>query len=145
MKTLLLPTHLLSVGLWLGCVLTEAIFERALLGQGRDKELTLSRLHQRVDVFVEIPAFMVVLITGGAMLSSVGTSALLQAKIGFALMAILVNVYCVYLVFRRARCAARHQWAQFESIDRKQHQFGAVVVIGILMALALGLYLGVGT
>ena len=35
MKNLILTAHLLCAGLWLGCVLTEVLFERALLGQGR--------------------------------------------------------------------------------------------------------------
>ena len=42
MTNVLLPLHLALVGLWLGCVLTEALFERALLGKGRDKELILT-------------------------------------------------------------------------------------------------------
>ena len=44
MSKLLLPLHLTFIGLWLGCVLTEALFERALVGQGRDKELLLASL-----------------------------------------------------------------------------------------------------
>ena len=52
MKSVLLTCHLLSVGLWLGCVLTEALFERALLGQGPQAELTLAKLHWRVDQWI---------------------------------------------------------------------------------------------
>ncbi len=144
MKSLLLPIHLVFVGLWLGCVLTEALFERSLLGQGRDKEWILARLHKRVDLFVEIPAFVVVLLTGGAMLANTAPSALLHAKIGFALLAIGANIYCVYLVFRRERFAANNQWVEFDAIDHKQHKFGAVVLVGMLLALALGFYLYTG-
>ena len=43
----LLILHLALVGLWLGCVLTEALFERALLGKGRDNELILTALNKR--------------------------------------------------------------------------------------------------
>src|SRR5574343_1362030 len=93
MKTLLLPLHLLFAGIWLGCVLTEALFERALLGQGRDKELILTALHKRVDLFVEIPAFALVVITGGLLLSSVAPTALLHVKLGFALLAVITNIY----------------------------------------------------
>lgn len=128
----------------MGCVLTEALFERALLGQGRDKELILARLHKRVDLFVEIPAFIVVLVTGAAMLANTTPSTLLHVKIGFALLAIAANIYCIYLVFRRERFAANNQWPEFESVDHKQHKFGAVVLIGILVALGLGLYLYAG-
>jgi uncharacterized membrane protein len=136
----LLPLHLLLIGLWLGCVLTEALFERALLGQGRAQELILTRLHKRVDLFIEIPAFVGVLLTGGAMLVHAPASAWLHAKVGFGLLAIAANAYCVVLVWRRARLAEQGLWAEFEEVDHQQHAFGAVVLVAMLVALGLGLY-----
>ena len=62
----LLLIHLLFVGIWLGCVLTEALFERALLGKGREQELILTALHKKVDFLIEIPAFCIVFLTGRA-------------------------------------------------------------------------------
>ena len=91
MQALLLPLHLTFVGLWLGCVLTEALFERALLGQGRDKDLILSALHKRVDIFIEIPTFIMVLTTGAMLLATVPKTPILYAKLGFALIAIATN------------------------------------------------------
>jgi hypothetical protein len=144
MKAWLLPVHLTFIGIWLGCVLTEALFERALLGQGRDKELILARLHKRVDLFVEIPAFVIVLVTGSLMLAAANPTALLRVKIGLGLLAIAANVYCVHLVFRRERFAADGRWLEFEAADHKQHKFGAVVLAGIVSALGVGLYLFAG-
>lgn len=144
MRALLLPLHLTFVGLWLGCVLTEALFERALLGQGRDKELILAALHKRVDVFIEIPAFALVLATGALLLASAPPSALLHAKVGVALLAIVANVCCVFLVFQRHRHALRGDWPAFERADHLQHKIGAVVLLGILGALGLGLALFAG-
>lgn len=69
MKTTVLLVHILLVGIWLGCVLTEALFERALLGKGREQEWILTRLHKRVDVWIEIPAFVGVLVSGGVLLN----------------------------------------------------------------------------
>lgn len=89
-----LLVHLICVGIWLGCILTEALFERALLGQGRQQEKILVGLHQRVDLFVEIPAFVLVLVTGALMLSDTATSKLLDIKVGLGLLAILANLYC---------------------------------------------------
>ena len=126
MRALLLPLHLTFVGLWLGCVVTEALFERALLGQGRDKELILAALHKRVDVFIEIPAFALVLATGALLL------------------AIAANIYCVSLVFHRHRHALRGDWPAFERADHLQHKIGAVVLLGILGALGPGLALFAG-
>lgn len=144
MKTMLLAIHLVFIGIWLGCVLTEALFERALLGQGRDKELILVALHKRVDRIVEIPAFLIVLGTGAWMLSSAPPSALLHAKVGAGLIAIAANAYCVGLVFRRARAAQAGQWDEFARLDHAQHKFGAIVLLGLLVALSIGVYLFAG-
>lgn len=144
MSPVLLIVHLLSAGLWLGCVLTEALFERALLGRGRPQELILAELHKRVDTVVEVPAFLLVLGTGAAMLVSDGGGVLLQAKIGLGLVAILANVYCVWLVFRRAAAAKRGEWEAFLRIDHKQHLYGTVVLAGILLTAATGIRLAAG-
>lgn len=141
MKSVLLPLHLAFVGIWLGCVITEALFERALLGKGRAQELILVALHKRVDLVVEIPAFIVVLVTGAAMLSSVNPTPLLATKIAFGLLAIATNIYCVWLVFRRAQAAQSDQQAEFTRLDHLQHKFGAVVLLAIVTALAIGIYL----
>lgn len=141
MKSVLLPLHLAFVGIWLGCVITEALFERALLGKGRAQELILVALHKRVDLVVEIPAFIVVLVTGAAMLSSVNPNPLLTTKIAFGLLAIATNIYCVWLVFRRAQAAQSDQQAEFTRLDHLQHKFGAVVLLAIVAALAIGIYL----
>lgn len=141
MSKLLLPLHLTFIGLWLGCVLTEALFERALLGQGRDKELILTALHKRVDVFVEIPAFVLVLATGAMLLANAPSGPLLHAKLAFAGLAVGANLYCVHLVFKRHRLAVQGQWQAFEAADHLQHKLGALILVGILGALGLGLYL----
>lgn len=140
----LLLVHLICVGIWLGCILTEALFERALLGQGRQQEKILVGLHQRVDLFVEIPAFVLVLVTGALMLSRVTPSMLLHIKVGLGLLAILANAYCVGLVFRRAKAARTGHWSDFERLDHLQHKWGAVVLLALLGALGFGIYIFVG-
>ena len=144
MKSVLLVTHLAFVGIWLGCVLTEALFERALLGKGRQQELLLADLHKRVDLFIEIPAFVIVLITGLAMLGATAGGGLLHAKVTAGLVAVAANVYCVWLVFRRSAAAHRGEWESFASIDHKQHLFGAVVLAAIVLALAVGICIAGG-
>jgi hypothetical protein len=141
MKTLLLALHLIFAGVWLGCVLTEALFERALLGKGHTQEAILGALHKKVDIFVEIPALMLVLITGGMMLHTAPQSTLLFTKIGFGVVALLANLYCVWLVFKRSAYASEGDWVAFSRIDHIQHRVGAIVLIGILGALGIGLYL----
>jgi hypothetical protein len=141
MESMLLPIHISFVGIWLGCVITEALFERALLGKGKEQELILVALHKRVDLIVEIPAFTVVLITGILMYPLASVSDLLNIKIGFGLLAIVVNAYCVWLVFQRAIAANRGEQQEFLRLDHKQHKYGAIVLFSIIIALIVGVYI----
>jgi hypothetical protein len=63
MRTTLIAAHATFAAVWLGCILTEALFERALLAKGRDSQLTLAHLHVRVDKVIEIPAIFGVLLS----------------------------------------------------------------------------------
>jgi len=136
---MLIYFHLLLVGAWIGTVLVEALFERALLGQGRDKELILARLHWKVDKLVEFPLLVLVAATGAAMLGQMLPGGLFHAKLACAAVAILTNLYCIWLVKVRLDHAEAGDWAGFERVDRRQHQFGAVVLLGLLGAVGLGL------
>jgi hypothetical protein len=136
---MLLMIHLLFIGLWLGCVLTEALFERALLGRGRSHELLLADLHKRVDVWIEIPAFAVVVATGGMMLLHAAPNPGLCVKVALGLLAVLANVVCVGVVFARAKAAHLGNWDRFDRLDHLQHKFGAVVLLALLGALGVGL------
>jgi len=138
----LLSFHLALVGLWLGCVLTEALFEQAFVGQGRDKELILTALHKRVDVFIEIPAFTLVVVTGMLLMPQAPLGMAFAAKLVFALVAVVTNIYCAHLVFKRHQLAALGDWSGFEATDHLQHKWGAIVLIGILGALITGVLSG---
>lgn len=136
---LLLPAvHLAAAGLWLGCVCTEVVFERALASD----PLRLAQLHRRVDAAVELPACLVVLLTGLAMLTLRGRApwdAWLAAKIALGAVALAANAMCARLVWRRATCAQAGDTQGFATADRRQHRWGAVVLAGLVAALALGL------
>lgn len=138
---MLLLFHLLFIGIWLGCVLTEALFERALLGRGRAHELLLADLHKRVDVWIEIPAFAAVVVTGGMLLEQSAPSSWLHVKNALGLLAVLTNGVCVGLVLARAKAAHVANWERFDRLDDVQHKFGAVVLLALLGALGVGLTL----
>lgn len=96
--------HLICLGTWLGCLLVEGVIEARAR---RDRELlrAVSRLHRSIDLWVEIPAFSGVLASGlWLSLGAAWTSALV-AKVLLGAFAILVNVACLWPVFRRARAA----------------------------------------
>ncbi|MBD3728824.1 MAG: hypothetical protein IE933_03885 [Sphingomonadales bacterium] len=131
--------HALLAGAWIGCVLVEALFERALLGKGREQELILARLHWKVDKFVEAPLLVAVALAGGAMIHAYPMDGLLATKLAFAALAILANIWCIWLVKRRLDHAEAGRWEEFERVDHSQHRWGAVVLLGLLGAATLGL------
>lgn len=135
---MVLVFHILFVGVWLGCVLTETLFERALLPEGENARRILARLHVRVDVFVEIPAFVLAALTGLYMALATPLTLVLALKILTAMVAVLANIYCVKLVFDRRTYAETGDWEAFEQADHRQHKVGAVVLLGILLAIVLG-------
>lgn len=132
--------HLTCAALWVGCILTEALFERALLAGDRASHLMLARLHVRVDLLVEIPAFTGVLITG-ALLGSQDhpASSAITTMMLSGLGAIIANLYCVWLVFRRRDAAEAADWASFDKLDHQQHKFGALVLLFVVVALLSGI------
>ena len=132
--------HLTCAALWIGCILTEALFERAILAGDRASHLRLAQLHVRVDTLIEIPAFTGVLLTG-IMLSfqmHSGSTALMTMML-CGLGAIITNLYCVWLVFQRRRAAVSADWARFDRLDHLQHKFGALVLLLALVALVTGI------
>lgn len=96
--------HLICLGTWLGCLLVEGVVE-ALARRDRELLRAVSRLHRSIDLVVEIPAFTGVLITGLVLAADVPWTGALLAKMLLGGFAILVNVGCLWPVFRRARAA----------------------------------------
>lgn len=135
--------HGLLAGAWIGCVLVEALFERALLGLGRDNELILARLHWKVDLFIEGPLLVAVAITGLVLVWPIHQAhaggTLLHTKLAFAVIAILANLRCIWLVKLRLGHAEAGRWEEFERADHSQHRWGALVLLGLLGAATLGL------
>lgn len=136
MSTLLF-LHIVCVSLWAGCILVEAIYEHSI----DDSDLMrvfLSKLHWNTDKYVEIPAFLGVLATGAVMLAHVEITALLLIKVVFGLIAIVFNAVCVGLVIKRLGYAKSGDFVRWQAVDHKQHKFGGVVLIALLIALGIG-------
>lgn len=141
MRDLLLALHLVFASVWLGCILTEVLFERALLPKGPDARTTLAQLHVRVDKVIEIPSIVIVLITGAWLwIQSPVVNRGFYPMLVAGSVAIAANAYCVCLVFKRRRAANAGDWPRFDVLDHKQHKFGAVVLIGVLMALGAAIW-----
>lgn len=139
MVSILSSLHLGFAAVWLGCVITEALFERACLAGGRSSHLMLADLHVRVDKIVELPAIVMVLATGAWLYFSIRPEgAAFHVMLVAGLIAIAANLYCVFLVFKRRDAAHASQWNEFDRLDRLQHKVGAVVLLGLLIAIVAG-------
>ena len=137
MHSALLLTHLIANGLWIGCILTEAAFEHRL-PKGDPFEAAVARLHVVVDVWIETPAFLIVLATGLMLLTGAPQTPLFHTKIAFGLAAVAVNAWCVWLVFRRRALFAAGDVAGAHRADHIQHKAGGLLLVLILVALAIG-------
>jgi hypothetical protein len=102
--TILLTLHLLAIGIWIGVVGAELLIE--FDGMKDDQShIRAAKLHYGTDIWVEVPAFVTVFITGFMMLSEEHLRGLFLAKIIFGLLAIGFNAVCVYGVVRRRNYA----------------------------------------
>lgn len=137
--TPLLFLHIVSVSVWLGCILVEAVYEHSIDASPAMRRF-VSALHWTTDKWIEIPAFLGVLVTGGLMAAHVPVTPLLSVKIGFGLLAITANAVCVGLVLRRLRHAETGNFTAWEAADHRQHKIGAVVLLALLVALGIGGY-----
>ena len=100
--TVLHLVHVVAVFLWLGNILAEAVIELARQ-PNRGGYFTVARLHRSIDAFVELPLIIVILVSGILLLLHTQADTTLWIKIGCALVAIAMNLYCAFFVFRRAK------------------------------------------
>jgi hypothetical protein len=134
--------HVIFAGVWLGCILVEAVFEH---GSGPQMRLYISKLHWSVDKAIEIPAFLGVGVTGGLLfLGQAQMTPLLWTKAAFGAAAILLNVICVWIVRVRLAHALSGNDAAWLRWDYWQHKLGGVVLAGLVIALGIGAYVAAG-
>jgi len=94
--------HLMALGVWLGIVVTEALFEFS--GSDPDSLRAAARFHYTVDMFGELPVLAAVVMTGVLLVVQVGPlTPLHYVKIAASLAAIGSNLVCaVWVVQRRS-------------------------------------------
>lgn len=132
---ILLILHLLALGIWIGVVGAEFVIEL------RAEEGLAARMHYLTDLWIEVPAFTLVLITGLAMLPAQSLQGLLLYKLPLALLAIVFNLVCVIAVWLRKRAL---ESGDQQALQKTQHllmlggygfmlSFVATVVIAAIM------------
>lgn len=95
--------HLMVLSLWGGVVATEAVIE-VYPFRHREVHSATIRLHYWIDLLVEAPLVLAVVVTGGILLLTTSpVTPLHLVKVGFAGAAVAVNVFCILVVVRRGR------------------------------------------
>lgn len=128
--------HGLTVGIWVGCVGTEVIFERML--SAGSANAWRSRLHARVDLVVELPAMLATCVTGALAWPAARPGPGLWVMAVAGGVALAANTVCIAHVLRRHRAAERGDESAWTRADRAQHRWGAMVVLALGVALAAG-------
>lgn len=137
--SLILIIHLIAIGIWIGVVGAEFAIE--FDGMKDDESyIRASKMHYLTDIWIEIPAFTAVLITGLLMLNESQLAGLFLYKVIFAVLAIMFNIICVYAVFKRRKFALSSDIEGMRSADTAM-KIGGLIIPTFLVAFILGVYL----
>ena len=132
----LLALHLVAVGIWIGVVGAEFFIE--FDGKHDDASyIKASKMHYATDIWIEIPAFLTVLVTGALMLDGSHLEGLFLYKVIFGVAAVIFNLVCVYAVFVRRRFALAGDIAGMKSTDPAMRLGGAGFIPSFLIAIVL--------
>ena len=135
---LTLIIHLIALGIWIGVVGAEFAIE--FDGMKNDESLIkASKMHYITDIWVEIPAFTTVLVTGLLMLNESHLEGVFLYKVIFALLAIFFNIICVYAVFKRRKYALTSDIEGMKSTDTAM-AIGGLIVPTFIIAFVLAIY-----
>ena len=136
--TLLLSLHLLALGIWIGVVAAEFVIE--FDGMKDDVSyIKAAKFHFVTDIWIEIPAFMIVLLTGVLMMKGHHLEGLFLIKVIFGVLAVGFNIVCVYAVFRRRQYAMIGDIQGMRSTNPVM-RLGSMIIPTFLVAFFLGMY-----
>ena len=136
--SLILIIHLIALGIWIGVVGAEFAIE--FDGMKDDESyIRASKLHYITDIWVEIPAFTMVLVTGLLMVNESHLSGVFLFKVIFALLAIIFNLICVYAVFKRRKFALSSNLAGMKSAEAVM-KVGGLIIPTFVVAFVLAFY-----
>ncbi|MBQ0929267.1 hypothetical protein [Ideonella alba] len=125
--------HLVSASAWAGCVMTELVAEKWLLQPG--DRARLAGLHWQIDRWVELPLAALALLAGVRAWPGAAADAGLRAMAAAGGVAMLANAVCSVWVWRRWQAARLGDPAAHAHADRWQHRWGALVALGLGLAL----------
>lgn len=137
--SLILIIHLIALGIWIGVVGAEFVIE--FDGMKNDESyIKASKMHYITDIWVEIPAFTTVLVTGLLMLNESHLAGVFLYKVIFALLAIIFNIVCVYAVFKRRKFALISDIEGMKSTETVM-KIGGLIIPTFIVTFVLAIYI----
>ncbi|MCY1538580.1 hypothetical protein D9M68_741280 [compost metagenome] len=137
---LLLQLHLFSVAFWLGVVAVEYLLEQGR-AESRVQGFTVAQLHRRIDLYFEMPAFSVVLVSGLMLFEPDRFDGIYALKIVAGLIAVLGNTLCLVPVLQRRTAATADDLPGVIRLSRQIDLISLTAIPAGLVALVCGGYL----
>ena len=141
--TLLRALHLAGLIAWFGTAFADAVLEVTLARtKEREARRILIELHKRVDLLIEGPAAIVVLVTGALLLREGGwlnapLPGWLAWKIGCGATAAAINLTCTFFVVARSRAlAAAPLEADARAVTRRWDALISATGVGFPLGIA---------
>ena len=130
--------HIIVVSLWAGLVAGEGVMELTARKSG-ELGVPVARFHYYLDIFLETPLMMLVVLTGMVLLLRTQPNVALWVKVAAGLGAVASNAACVVFVIRRNTIALAD--ANPGSLVRLSDWVRRTAFTGVPLGL-LALYLG---
>nr|WP_298172914.1 hypothetical protein [uncultured Pseudomonas sp.] len=137
---LLLQLHLFAVAFWFGVVAVEYLIEQGR-AQSRNQGYTVARLHRKIDLFFEMPAFSLVLVSGLLLIEPARVDGIYALKVVAGGAAVLGNVLCLIPVLKRRVSAEMDDLSEVIQQSALIDRISLLAIPAGFVALACGLYL----
>lgn len=132
--------HLILLGLWGGCVAVEMVLEFST-GNDIKKKHHTAQLHYLIDIYVELPILIMVLLSGLFLLSiSRLTDPLYAAKVVAGLFPVVINFLCIIPVVKRKRASDKNDEPQMDRNTKLIYLAFFTGLAGAMISLGLGMY-----
>jgi putative copper export protein len=136
----MLMLHVAAIAFWIGVVGAEFVIERSR-ADSKPHGFAVAHNHFWIDVFLELPAVAVVLISGAWLLCDTAWTPLLAVKVTVGVLAAVSNIVCIVPVATRRRAATQQQ---LDAVIRHSRSIDRITVFSLpasVVAMVIGFYL----
>lgn len=137
---LFLQLHLFAVAFWLGVVAVEYLLEQGR-AESRAQGFSVAQLHRRIDLYFELPAFSVVLVSGLMLFEPGRFDGIYALKIVAGLIAVFGNTLCLVPVLQRRTAATVDNLPDLIRLSRQIDRISLIAIPAGLVTLVCGGYL----